>query len=347
MALKTFTGIIYKYTNKINGKVYIGQTINPKKRYYDHKNAKEDSLFHRAVKKYGFSSFKYDILFNITCNNQLDLENTLNSKETICIKYYDSTNLEKGYNILSKGSNSFYSENRKKYWTEEKREERSRNSFGENNPHYGKKHTEEAKEAMRLSKLGKPMKDEIKEKISKTLTGRKFTETHRQKIGKALKGRPKSTEQRQKLSIAKTGIPNPKISTKIVQFSLEGKFIKEFDSEKIAAQETGISADNIRACCTHAKNKTSTSRTAGGYQWRYKDSWEGKDLDKVIAPTKRTYIGTNLETGEVISSTSLQNLTSILGINISTLSKHMNRAIKNEGYVYKGYSWKVIEVTKY
>lgn len=62
-------GIIYCYTNKINGKKYVGQTINPRNRYNAHKsnylnsNDKEyNSLLHQAFRKYGFENFEYEIL---------------------------------------------------------------------------------------------------------------------------------------------------------------------------------------------------------------------------------------------------------------------------------------------
>ena len=45
---------IYKFTNKINGKVYIGQSNNIERRFNDHlyyENNK-DMVFHRALKKY-------------------------------------------------------------------------------------------------------------------------------------------------------------------------------------------------------------------------------------------------------------------------------------------------------
>jgi group I intron endonuclease len=60
-------GIIYKATNKINGKVYIGQTIKLlKNRKYSHKSDalknRYDIYFHRAIRKYGFDNFEWSIL---------------------------------------------------------------------------------------------------------------------------------------------------------------------------------------------------------------------------------------------------------------------------------------------
>ena len=60
-------GIIYKYTNQVNNKVYIGQTINEYKRKYAHKHALNSwrSYFHNAIKKYGYDKFVYEILEEI------------------------------------------------------------------------------------------------------------------------------------------------------------------------------------------------------------------------------------------------------------------------------------------
>lgn len=99
-------GIIYTYINKINGKMYIGQTINPEKRYNAHKssyqnpNDKEyDSLIHRAFRKYGFENFEYKIL----AQDIEDIE-TLNKLEIFFIQNYN-TQTPNGYNVEPGGKN--------------------------------------------------------------------------------------------------------------------------------------------------------------------------------------------------------------------------------------------------
>lgn len=71
------TYYIYKATNKINGKSYIGQTNNWRTRIWQHMRCyeKEDCSFHDAIKKYGFDNFDWELLE--TCNDKnmaLDLE---------------------------------------------------------------------------------------------------------------------------------------------------------------------------------------------------------------------------------------------------------------------------------
>lgn len=98
---------IYKITNIINSKVYIGQTINFKKRIYHHKySAKnEDSKSHfpiyRAMNKYGIDNFKFEIID--TSNNKV----CLNKKEEFYIDMYNSCNPDFGYNVQSGGVNIF------------------------------------------------------------------------------------------------------------------------------------------------------------------------------------------------------------------------------------------------
>ncbi|AXF52519.1 MAG: hypothetical protein [Caudoviricetes sp.] len=97
---------IYKITNLINNKIYIGQSINPKKRLKQHGinfgskgglSHSEESLINKAIRKYGLENFGFEIL-------EEQIEN-YNEREIYWIKYYDSNNREKGYNITVGGEN--------------------------------------------------------------------------------------------------------------------------------------------------------------------------------------------------------------------------------------------------
>ena len=93
-------GFIYKITNTINGKSYIGQTIqNVKERFYQHCATKcskvvSNMAIHRAIKKYGKSNFTVEVIEEIDSTN-------LNDRERYWIRYYDSYN--NGYNSTEGG----------------------------------------------------------------------------------------------------------------------------------------------------------------------------------------------------------------------------------------------------
>ena len=98
-------GIIYKYTNKQNGKIYIGQTINPSQRFNQHKSAafnENDKSYnyplHRAFRKYGIEQFDYEVIASTE-----DTE-ALNLLERYFIEKFDS--IKNGYNILEGGLNA-------------------------------------------------------------------------------------------------------------------------------------------------------------------------------------------------------------------------------------------------
>jgi group I intron endonuclease len=106
---------IYKFTNKINGKVYIGKTVQElSKRKHNHLHfVKRGSKFiiHKAIGKYGIENFSLDVVFNTFS------ENDLNFFEEFFIKEYDCCVLdgvEKGYN-MTRGGEGFSSETAKKY----------------------------------------------------------------------------------------------------------------------------------------------------------------------------------------------------------------------------------------
>jgi len=99
---------IYKFTNRITGESYVGQSVDIEKRYKQHKRRVEltydweDTYFHRMLRKYGFENFDFEILEE--CSQQ-----ELNEREIYYIDKYNAL-FPNGYN-MSKGGK--YSANKK------------------------------------------------------------------------------------------------------------------------------------------------------------------------------------------------------------------------------------------
>jgi group I intron endonuclease len=97
--------IIYKVTNLVNGKVYIGKTINTlEKRKIQHiseSNAnRTKSIFHKALRKYGEDNFLWEII------DSAESENELFDKEKYYITFYHSyikDDNSNGYNMTIGG----------------------------------------------------------------------------------------------------------------------------------------------------------------------------------------------------------------------------------------------------
>lgn len=96
---------VYKITNKVNGKVYIGITNRGAgARFKQHLFEAEHGSsfrFHNALRKYGADGFDINIIS--FCKNAEELK----EREKFFIKEYDSTNPEKGYNMTEGGDGTF------------------------------------------------------------------------------------------------------------------------------------------------------------------------------------------------------------------------------------------------
>lgn len=98
--IETTNGVIYKITNKINGKIYIGQTIqNVKERFYQHcaekcEIAVSNMAIHKAIKKYGKQNFTLEVVETVN-------KNYLNEREIYWIQKYNS--YDNGYNSTKGG----------------------------------------------------------------------------------------------------------------------------------------------------------------------------------------------------------------------------------------------------
>src|SRR5690606_5855512 len=124
-------------TNKINGKVYIGQTIQPlKSRKRDHRN-KVDKLsnlhLYRAFKKYGFDAFDWKEIDQAISKIELD------EKERFYIEHFQSADQKHGYNMTFGGE--------------------------------GGEQTEEVKRRIGASNKGRVKSEEERKKLSDSLKG--------------------------------------------------------------------------------------------------------------------------------------------------------------------------------
>ena len=102
-------GYIYKFENKVNGKIYVGQTTRKVKiRYNEHLRASEKELdqlpIHRAIKKYGIENFIFEIICEIESNCKEKLVDKLNNLEINYISELDCV-VPNGYNVSVGGNN--------------------------------------------------------------------------------------------------------------------------------------------------------------------------------------------------------------------------------------------------
>lgn len=279
--------IIYKTTNLINGKIYIGQDKNNNPRYYG-----SGKILNLSIKKYGKENFKKEIL------EECKSEDHLNEREIYWISNYNSTDRKIGYNI-SDGSkegdrkigqeifkNGIYDYWVDKYGKEEA--DKRRESKIEKLKIIGKKGTTLTKKGrydMWLEKYGKLEADkrheewrmkisqfqqyklesgwkhseEAREKISKARLGTKLTEETKEKLRK-----PKPKGFSKKISKIKKGVSTgpSKRRKEVEQLDLDGNFIRTWESISKVEQELRIY--NINAVCKGRQ------QTAGGYKWKYK-----------------------------------------------------------------------------
>lgn len=158
---------IYCYENKINGKKYIGQSINLKKRISDHErnfkkdvfentNAGENKPLWYAIKKYGRENFEIYILEQVE-------PKCLDDKEEYYISFFNSLVNENGYNILKRGFSRF-----------------------------GILHSQETK--LKLSIIHSNISEETRNKMRNSQKGRKHSEETKLKIGNAHRGKVLSQE---------------------------------------------------------------------------------------------------------------------------------------------------------
>lgn len=147
---------VYKIINLLNNKFYIGKTSSLERRWSNHsthpfcdKTKNECPKLYNAIRKYGISNFKLEVLFSF------DVENEALLKEESLIKELNS--IENGYNI-SPGGQGFKS--------------------GKDHPQFGKPIDLIIKEKISTSLKGHFVSEESKMKASNSLLGKGLGESN-------------------------------------------------------------------------------------------------------------------------------------------------------------------------
>lgn len=200
---------IYGLQNRINKKWYVGQSLDIRKRWgkYRGMQCQAQPKLYNALVKYGVSNFDFQVLEE--CGSD---KTTLDQREDHWIEVYDSIN--NGYNLKGGGANG--------------------------------KHSNETKQKMSITKLGKTFSDE-----------------HKQKISKSLIGRPVSAKTRKKISMANMGKSAPRRGKTHTQESIEK--MRKAHRGKVISNETRIKLRNAmigRFVSDETRQKRSASMKA-------------------------------------------------------------------------------------
>lgn len=209
-----------------SNKRYIGITSQtPNRRWRKNgEGYKEHIYFWRAIQKYGWDNFKHEILHRNLTKKEAE------EKEIELIAYYNSNNVDFGYNMSIGGESGS-----KGYkYTEEQRMRMSESRKGEKNGMYGKHHTEESIEKVRLKHLRENLSSDTIYKMS---------------IAK--KGKKRSDESIKKQVET--------ISNKVI--CLETFTV--YNGTKEAGKLNDIDPSSIAKVCRGER------KTAGGYHWQY------------------------------------------------------------------------------
>ena len=206
-----------------NNKKYIGTTkLKPKYRWGKNGNGYKHHLsFYEDIKKYGWDNIKHEIIVTGLSRDEAE------QKEIELIAKFKSDNKDFGYNIQHGGFST----------------------ADNNNPFYGKKHSEESKKVMRQKwTYEKHFKNETIEKIRIATTGEK----------NPMYGKHHQEESNKKNMLSQ------KTRKSVKQYTIDGVFVAKFNSIREAARSVNGDKSHISKACKE-------ERISYGYKWQFAD----------------------------------------------------------------------------
>lgn len=236
-------GSIYKITNTVNGKSYIGQTRNDavKTRIRDHLtgNSKGNRILKNAVKKHGREAFTFEILHDGIIPEFLD------TLEIETIQKFN-TLAPNGYNLDSGG-------NRNKTRSEETKRRLSKANKGKPGPWKGKTFSEEHRRNLSASHMGKIFSETSRRRMSESRKGKPRSEETKRKLSEINAGenhpqygKPRSEETKRKLSAVSKGKRRPEyIPARDIFFSLPSDMTLAEKRNVLYKKITGVSRNTL------------------------------------------------------------------------------------------------------
>lgn len=172
----------------------------------------------------------------------------------------------------------------------------------------GRVTSEETKEKLRLAGTGRVFSEETKKKLSESNKGKVFSVETKEKMRQAKLGKKKSAEHIERIRQSRIGVPltaehraniskgnigrvpslraieamRQSRAKPVVQYTLEGGFVRLWDCANTVERELEIDSSSIGHCA----NKHDGYIRAGDFQWRYYSETLGADIEPVILPVR-------------------------------------------------------------
>lgn len=349
---------VYKITNSITGKYYIGYAKDINKRFKEHRNTLKNGnhqniILQRSYNKYTLNSFTFEILhtydnIEYAKNKELEYLENLEIKDLLYNLHYNNSggdilsNHPDRIDIINRITNTV-NDNYSKMTDQEKKEKHGQP--GEKNGMFGKTHTEKVKKI--ISESSKNKSKEVIKKISehaKTRTGdknpfygKKVSDENKNKISESNKTRKNNVETSKKITIdninynslseasEKLKIPIPTISWRIKSKTKKFENYKYTDEENIKVSlSTKISINNVEYNSVEEASKK--LNVTNGYISRRLNSADEEDSEwKVLDKPrdKRKQTGRKVMINDIIYN-SVKEASEKLNIIESTLTKRLN-----------------------
>lgn len=202
--------------------IYVGQSIDLDRREKDYVNKssriKGQPKIYGSIDKFGWKGHTFTVLEHCEIG-------MLNERERYWQDEFECTNPLFGLNCMLQNANT-----KRRKFSDEYKKELSEKTKGENNPFYGKTHSEETKQKLRENiGVGENHRYYGVTGEEHPAFGYKFTEEQREKVSRGLKGKPKSKDHIEKVRVANTG----KKRSEEIKNKMKGRVVSDETKQKL------------------------------------------------------------------------------------------------------------------